>query len=266
MELKNLNSHIVPSTASLEHKQEVCEMIIKYRNIKQVSIQNLSNILEGHLISYPSNCTVDDLVNDFNLALLRSLDYVAPLITRSVSFFMKATGRRLERYHKKTGLTVHREAYNDHVKSYKDALSKAKNDYFSTLIGNQQNQPKQLFSTINRLLCPPDTLLPSDVPGLCSRFQDYFQGKVESIHQQLQQSSPFHSTTLPLLDTNLTTAFTLEDSLSSFSMLNTAQVLELHLGNPTITLSKHPPYAHHPPLLFIPTITMATTTAEKETT
>ncbi|KAA8578016.1 hypothetical protein FQN60_006086, partial [Etheostoma spectabile] len=81
----------------------------------------------GHLTSDPQNCTVDDSVNHYNLALSHSLDSVAPLITRSVSFSwpapwftaelrrMMATGRRLERYYKKSGLPVHQEAYNDHM-------------------------------------------------------------------------------------------------------------------------------------------------------
>jgi len=39
---------------------------------------------------------------------------------------MKATGRQLERLYKKSGLTVHLEAFKDHVRSYKEALYKAK--------------------------------------------------------------------------------------------------------------------------------------------
>jgi len=119
---------------------------------------------------------------------------------------MKATGQRLERYYENSSLTVHQQAYNNHVKSYKDALSKAKNNYYSTLIGNQQHHPKQLFSTINRLLCPPDPPQPSDAAGLCSRFLVHFQKKIETIHQQLQLSSLSQSTTLPLPDTNSSTA------------------------------------------------------------
>ncbi|KAG1928623.1 hypothetical protein F2P79_023546, partial [Pimephales promelas] len=194
----------------------------------------------------------DDSVTHYNRALSHSLDSVAPLITRSVSFSspapwftaelraMKAKGRRLERYYKKSSLTIHQLAYKNHVKSYKDALSMAKNNYYATLIGNQQHHPKQLFSTINRLLCPPDPPQPSDAAGLCSRFLVHFQEKVETIHQQLQLSSLSQSTTLPLSDTNFSTALAPQDCLSSFSPLNTAQVFEL-VSKAKATTCKHDP-------------------------
>ena len=138
----------------------------------------------------------------YNSVLSLSLDTLAPLKTKSVSFTrpapwytselraMKAWGRQLERLHKRTGLTVHLLAFKDHAASYKEALSWTKTQYFSTLIRSQENHPKTLFTTINRLLRPPADPLPPDAGDLCPRFLDFFQAKVDSIHQQLLTPIP----------------------------------------------------------------------------
>ena len=137
--------------------------------------------------------TADDLVAHYNTALSNSLDSLAPIKTRTVSFnrpapwfttelrVMKATGRRLERLYKKTGLTVHQQAFKDHVKAYKEALSQTMTQYYSTLIGSQQNHPRRLFTTINKLLSPLPSPPSAGAPNLCARFLDFFQEKVDAI-------------------------------------------------------------------------------------
>ena len=103
---------------------------------------------------------------------------------------MKTTGRRLERLHKRTGLTVHCLAFEEHVRSYKEELSRTKIKYYSTLIHSQQDHPRTLFFTINRLLHPPaDSPTPED-PDRCSKFLEFFSAKVDSIHQQLLLPAP----------------------------------------------------------------------------
>ena len=111
---------------------------------------------------------VDGLVAHYNSALSLCLDSVAPIKTRIVSYTrpapwftsdlrsLKSIGRQLERRLRRSGLTFHREAYRDHVRTYKAALTEAKTQYYSTLIGNQKNHPRTLFSTVNRLLRPLD--------------------------------------------------------------------------------------------------------------
>lgn len=161
---------------------------------------------------YPDSLT-GELVARYNTALSFSLDSLAPLRTRTVSFAcpapwfttelrtMKATGRRLERLYKKTGLTVHHLAFKDHVKAYKEALSRTMTQYYSTLIGSQQ---RQLFSTINKLLSPPTAPHPSGATDLCSRFLDFFQEKVDTIHQQLlPQQNPGKSSRCPASSTHV---------------------------------------------------------------
>ena len=131
--------------------------------------------------------------------VLTPLPLLKPRLCHSAPWFtielrtLKTTGCRLERLYKRSDLTVHHEAYKDHVRSYKEALSKAKTNYYTTLIGDQQNNPRMLFSTINRLLSPLDVPQLSGAPDLCFKFLDFFQEKVATIHQQLLASA----TTLP---------------------------------------------------------------------
>ncbi len=155
---------------------------------------------------WAGNCQSDLatlLAAHYNTALSLSLDSLAPLKTHSVSFispatwyttklcFMKASGHQLERLYKRSGLTVHLKAYKDHVKSYKEALSKTKRQYYCSLIGSQQNHPRMLFSTINRLLCFIEPHHPPGDPDRSSKFLDFFQTKVNSI--QLLVSAPLPS-------------------------------------------------------------------------
>ena len=174
---------------------------ITYRNIKAVSPPALSTMIAAHLAGIspdPSDC---DLVSSYNTALALSLDSLAPIKTLTVSFnrpapwftpelrAMKSTGRRLERLYKKSGLTVHLLAFHDHVKNYKDTLSQSITQYYSTLIGSQENHPRKLFSTVNKLLSPLPPIPASGDSDLCHRFLNFFQDKVDTIHQQLQTST-----------------------------------------------------------------------------
>lgn len=88
---------------------------------------------------------------------------------------LKSTGRQLERVYKESGLTGHVEAYKEHVKDYKDALSQAKSVYYN-LINNGQGNPGTLFSTI-RLLQPLDYSSINASLEVCSMFLDLFQSK-----------------------------------------------------------------------------------------
>ncbi len=139
----------------------------------------------------------DELVSFYHSELQQLLDNFAPLKTRTVSFTnsapwftpklrqLKTRGRRLERLYKLTGLIVHRELYNEHVNFYKDALSAAKYDFYSHLIESGDCNVKALFSTVNRILKPPDSL-----PALrystaqCDEFMS-LSNKITAIHQQL---------------------------------------------------------------------------------
>ena len=240
--------HAIFFSIPVPHRRQRSLRSITFRNIKNVPLPLLSQTLTNHLTPLDTALPVDTLVEHYNTALSTSLNTLAPTITRSVSFsqpspwftselrLMKKSGRRLERLYKKSGLTVHLEAYRDHVRSYKQALTTAKTRYFSSLINNQQHHPRKLFSTINRLLRPPQSPQPSDAADLCSRFQDFFIAKVNTIHQQLLSSSPATTQShddeppgihQPWQDISTPAACPPQHHLSCFAPLDNAQVTDL---------------------------------------
>ena len=133
----------------------------------------------------------DDLVLVYNAHLSHTLNQFAPLKTHNVTFLrsapwytpelrkLKAAGRQLERLSKKTGLTVHMQAYKDHVLAYKEALNEAKSMHYTTIIARGQGNPRALFSTVNKPT-KPFPLTPST--DICCEFLNLFQNKISTIY------------------------------------------------------------------------------------
>ena len=129
-----------------------------------MSTEALSSLIANYWTTDSSISAPDDMVASYNAALSLSLDSLAPLKIRIVSFTrpapwfttelrsMKATG-----IYKRTGLTVHQLAFKDHITSYKEALSQARTQYYSTLIGSQRNHSRVLYYRQTTLppYCPP---------------------------------------------------------------------------------------------------------------
>lgn len=123
---------------------------------------------------------------------------------------MKSHGHRLERLTKRTGLVVHAEAYSEHLTNYKNALSAARSSYYANVIHISNGNSKVLFSTVNKLLQPPDNFPLCISTDLCNKFLSFFHTKVDAIHQQLLLTSTEHdvfSPTLELVQTGSLTQF-----------------------------------------------------------
>ncbi len=155
---------------------------ITFRNIKNIDVPTLVDELA--IFSSKSDfSTVDELVSYYNDELNMILDDLAPVKTQTVSFVhstpwftpelreLKTKGCRLERLYIRSGLTVHKEMYAENIQNYKNALVKAKSDYYSNIIGVSNGNSRFLFSMVNNILRPPDSL-PSDMysTDLCDRF------------------------------------------------------------------------------------------------
>ncbi|MCJ8744722.1 hypothetical protein PDJAM_G00121880 [Pangasius djambal] len=67
---------------------------------------------------------------------------------------MKSADRQLQRLGRKTRPTARTLACRGHVTKDKEALEKGKMDSYCTVVSNDQDNPRALFSTINRLLRP----------------------------------------------------------------------------------------------------------------
>ncbi|KAL7388227.1 hypothetical protein ABVT39_009504 [Epinephelus coioides] len=148
--------------------------IISFRNLKFISPEDFSASLSNTLSTFPPllSDNPSELVNYYNNTLSSvCLDQLAPIKTKSVSFThsapwytpelcqMKSHKRQLERLHKNTGLTVHHQAYTDHLRQYKATLNTARSTYYSNLIHTGSNNQKALFSTFSNHPPHPPTLL-----------------------------------------------------------------------------------------------------------
>ena len=203
---------LVVDTPAPKPKQD---RIITFRNLKSICPVSLSTCISNTLsnLALPVNPTTTDLVNIYNNTLSTTLNKLAPMKTKTVTFTHSAPWftpelhkhkkrlRQLERLHKKTGLTVHALAYKDHMHLYKSALNQARSDYYSGIIHSGSSNPRTLFCTINKLLKPHDNISSSFTPEKCDNLISFFNSKIENIHNQLAISSatiPASKPTFPL--------------------------------------------------------------------
>ena len=220
---------------------------ISFRNIKHINTTDLSTLISSYPSPPPASSPAD-LVTHYNNCLSSALNTLAPLKTRSVSFThtapwftpdlrqLKATGRRLERLYKKTGLTVHRQMYSDHLHHYKHALITAKTSYYSNLINTGTGNNRVLFSTVSHLIQSPKTLPPDISTDQCTAFLDFFNSKITTIHQQLASSctSPNDPTWM------ITTGQPLISSLSDFTPVSELTISEFIRKAKTTTCQLDP--------------------------
>lgn len=107
----------------------------------------------------PESPSLKVLVRHYNNILSTTLNQVAPLRNMcfdlhascplvheySILQRMKAAGCQLKCLNRKTSLTVHALVYKEHVTQYKEALKKAKTNYYSTVISNGLRNPRPLL-------------------------------------------------------------------------------------------------------------------------
>ena len=167
---------------------------ITFRNLKSIDPHHLSDLLSSTLPLDSTLISPDELTNHLNATLSSSLNTLAPLKTKTVSFNtsspwftpalrkLKQTGRQLERLSKKTSLTVHHQAYKLHLTAYKDALTAAKSAYLSAIFSDPCQNPRTLFSTVSNLLKPRTSTLSTSTPDLCNSFLQFFADKITAIN------------------------------------------------------------------------------------
>ena len=224
---------------------------ITFRNTKSINLPSLSSVLAATVSASVSIPTVSPtaLVNYYNDALSSCFDIIAPIkskvtsLTRSAPWYtdqlrhLKRHGRQLERLAKKTGLTVHLDAFKLHQQQYIDALNTARSSHYSSIIQSGSNNPRTLFSTINKLLKPIDTISTSFTTSKCNSFLSFFNDKITAIHNQLAASSlPTTSPPSPQHDPPLLPSH----SLSSFSLITETDLSSIVYSMKTSTCALDP--------------------------
>ena len=152
---------------------------------------------------------IDQLTNNLNDVLCRTLDTIAPLKKRKVcskklapwyndnTHALKKASCQLERKLRSTKLQVFFHAWKDSLLSYKHAISTTCSSYFSTLRDENRNNPRHLFNTVARLT--KNHVDPCvSIPFSSNDFMNFFDDKIIKIRDTIQSSSTPHvGSTLP---------------------------------------------------------------------
>lgn len=196
---------LITFTAELTLSTTKTARHITFRNIKNINPVNLTSTIDSSAIPNIHNLfTPDDLVSHYNTGLLHIFNSIAPLKTRSVSFtvsapwftadlrLLKAKGRQLERLYRKSGLTIHKELYNNHILHYKDSIAITKTQYYASLITANYGNSKSLFNILNKNTQPQDSLPPHlYTTHFCNSLMSFFSAKIKNIYLD-QDYTPHH--------------------------------------------------------------------------
>ena len=95
----------------------------------------------------------------------------------------------LERVWRKSRSSLDRSRYSKHCHYCNRQMAKAKSDYYTNMVSNNSESPRQLWSCINQILHRrPAPSLPNHVSikSLCDSFSSHFNDKISLIHSALK--------------------------------------------------------------------------------
>jgi hypothetical protein len=174
--------------------------VIKYRKLKTIDIDKfVKDIKNSELITNPSE-SLPEMVSQYDSVLRNLLDKHAPVIEKCIVLrpqtpwytedllAKKRHRRRLESKWRKSKLEVDRQIYKEQCDLVNLTLDNEKTRYYSELIISNNNDQKELFNIVDKLLhrktIPP---LPNhDTPEeLANRFSDFFTDQIAQIRTSL---------------------------------------------------------------------------------
>ncbi len=139
---------------------------------------------------------------------------------------MRRICRQAERKWIKDKLQVSYDIFRESLSNYQKAVKAARSSYFSRIISHNSNNPKVLFSIIDKELSPTINFFPTTSKGLCESFLKHFIDKVNSIRSDIV-----------LVENVIANKINLSHCLSKFDLITLAQLekIILHL-KPTTSL------------------------------
>lgn len=204
-------------------KRTFCDRSVsKYKDIIQPIFATMSYDYEEN-----SNPAVfDEFVNSAMHNLQTALDEVAPLKPKVVrprltspwynpeTRSLKQAARKLERLWRCSSSEQARTAWKISLLTYKQALRTAKTRYYSSLIEENKNNPRFLFSTVARLTNSHSSVDPSIPVSLsCDDFLQFFNNKITTIRDKID-------TILPNISPEQAQAVNLESFINPSVILN----------------------------------------------
>lgn len=165
------------------------------------------------MLSLPplTSSSCDTLVENFNFRLTDCINTVAPLKTKTITgkvcapwrntdviLKLKRECRAAERKWRSTRLTVHQDIYKNSLKKFNVEMKLARRSYFSKMIDDHKDNPKFLFSTIDRLI-NSSSHISSELLSVdkCNEFAVFFSNKVTAIRDNIENTMPHTLVTVP---------------------------------------------------------------------
>ena len=213
--------------------------IAKFKEDIPTAFDSMSclNITEDLYVNL-SPSQIDAFVDGITTCLRTTLDSVAPLKKKmmkqrklapwynSQTRKLKQISRNLECKWRSTKVEESRLDWQESLKTYRKALRKARSDYYSSLIEENKNNPRFLFSTVARLTDSHSSTEPSIPLALSSDdFMSFFNDKITTIRDKIHHLLHSTSNGSPLNAESLEIKTSLDIYLDCFYPIDLQQLL-----------------------------------------
>uniref|UniRef100_A0A3B1IP97 Reverse transcriptase domain-containing protein n=1 Tax=Astyanax mexicanus TaxID=7994 RepID=A0A3B1IP97_ASTMX len=161
-----------------------------------------------------------------------------PPTTQKEETCRNAECRKAERRWRKTKLHIHKENFKDRLHDYNKIMCTCRQTYFSSIINNNINNSKVLFTVVDRLTNSPTYMTPELVSTeRCNEFAKFFNTKIHNIRQAISTSL---STKEPMCSPKPCKSIIV--NMSPFSTINEEVLIDTvsHLKSSTCSLDTLP--------------------------
>ena len=178
-------------------KQDIPQQTVRKRYLTSEVAANFIHLLHDMPADFlPSSC--DFMVDSFNSKLRSTLDSIAPPKLKKIVSYptppwineeikkLKRNCRIAERRWRKNKLTINHNIYHEQLVICNKAIKQSRQAHFSKLISDNRNNPKILFSTIDRLINPVFINTNNTSSNTrCEEFAAHFNNKIDTIRSTL---------------------------------------------------------------------------------
>ena len=220
----------------------------KFKEAIPLVLNSMPCFKESYANFSPSD--TDNLVDSAAGSLRKTLDSIAPLKKKIIKHKklapwynsqtrkLKQTSRNFERIWRSTKLEESRSIWQDSLKTYRKALCNARAAYYSSLIEENKNSPRFLFSTLARLTKSHNSVDPCIPIALSSNdFMSFFNDKILTIRDKIHHLLPSTGTDLPSNSGTAETAAKPDIYLDCFSPIDLRELTSMiSSSNPSTCL------------------------------
>uniref|UniRef100_A0A8C5D409 Reverse transcriptase domain-containing protein n=1 Tax=Gouania willdenowi TaxID=441366 RepID=A0A8C5D409_GOUWI len=216
-----LSDHFLISFNIILEDLALCNKIVRSRNLSNSAVAKFKEAIPAALnsVHHPiNNYDINynpsqlDLLVDSSASLLKStLDSIAPLREKTIkrqrkapwfsseTHTLKQTTRKLERMWRSNKTEESRILWQESHSKYMTALRHSPSTYYSSLIEENKNNPRYLFSTVARLTQSQSSIEPMIPLALsCEDFMTFFNHKIHKIRDKISHSLPSPGPAVPL--------------------------------------------------------------------